>query len=164
MRDPRYLRGQSTVHRLFEASLWLKGAFALTESIAGIAAYFVSQRLLRSAVLWVTQEEFEVGSHDVVANHVLHTIQDLSIGTQKFAALYLLAHGIAKLWLVIGLLRGKLWYYPVAMTIFTLFVAYQTYRYTFTHSVWLLLITGLDLMVIGLTWHEYHHRAMMCED
>src|SRR5258708_7026202 len=124
MRDGRHPRGQSAVHSLFEASLWLKGAFALTESIAGIATYFVSQQLLRSALLWVTQEEVVVDPHDIVSNYFLHTIQNLSIGTQKLAALYLLAHGMAKLWLVIGLLRGKLWYYPVAMTVFALFIAY----------------------------------------
>jgi uncharacterized membrane protein len=157
MRDPRYLWDHGTVHRLFEASLWLKGAFALAEIIAGIGAYFVSQQLLLSAVVWVTQEEFVLDPNDVIADYFLHTIQNLSIGTQKFAALYLLAHGIAKLWLVIGLLREKLWYYPVAMIVFALFIAYQCYRYTLTHSVWLLLITVLDLIVVELTWHEYRH-------
>ena len=157
MRDPKYLWDQSTVHRVFEASLWLKGAFALAETVAGIAAYFVSQQLLLGAVLWVRQEEFVLDPHDVVANYFLHTIQNLSVGTQKFAAFYFLTHGIAKLWLIVGLLRGKLWYYPVAMAVFALFIAYQVYRYTFMHSVWLLLITVLDLIVIGLAWHEYRH-------
>ncbi|MHB8885982.1 MAG: DUF2127 domain-containing protein [Methylovirgula sp.] len=60
-----------------------------------------------------------------------------------------------KLWLIIGLLRKKLWYYPVAIVVFGLFIAYQLYRYAFSHSVWLLLITVLDVVVIGLTWHEY---------
>jgi uncharacterized membrane protein len=155
MREPRYLSDQNPVHYIFKASLWLKVAFALAESIAGIAAYFVSQQVLLSAVLWVTREEFVLDPHDVVANYFLHTIHNLSIGTQKFAALYLLTHGIAKLWLVIGLLRERLWYYPVAISVFALFIVYQVYRYTFAHSAWLLLITVLDLIVIGLTWHEY---------
>jgi Predicted membrane protein (DUF2127) len=49
----------------------------------------------------------------------------------------------------------RLWYYPVAIIVFALFIAYQLYRYTFSHSVWLLLITALDIIVIALTWHEY---------
>ena len=57
--------------------------------------------------------------------------------------------------LIAGLLRERVWYFPVAMTVFTSFIAYQLYRYTITHSVWLMLITGLDVVVTALTWHEY---------
>jgi uncharacterized membrane protein len=35
--------------------------------------------------------------------------------------------------------------------IFVLFVVYQIYRYSLTYSVWLLLITLLDIVVIWLT-------------
>ncbi|WP_229517240.1 DUF2127 domain-containing protein [Paraburkholderia terrae] len=70
-----------------------------------------------------------------MANFLLHTVQLLPIGAQKFAAIYLLGHGMKKLWLIVGLLRKRLWYYPVSMTVFGLFIAYQVYRYTFTHSV-----------------------------
>ena len=90
----------------------------------------------------------------------------MSVSTRHFAALYLLSHGAIKLWLILGLLREKLWYYPTAMVIFGLFIAYQLYRFSFTHSVFLLLITVIDLVVIALTWHEnmylrrqlLHHR------
>ncbi len=64
---------------------------------------------------------------------------------------------MAELWLIIGLLREKLWYYPIAIIIFGLFTVYQLYRFSFTHSVWLLLITAVDVIVIGLTWHEYRY-------
>jgi uncharacterized membrane protein len=30
--------------------------------------------------------------------------------------------------LIVGLLRNKLWYYPIAIVVFILFVAYQTGR------------------------------------
>ncbi len=83
------------------------------------------------------------------------------LGTQRFLALYLLGHGVVKLWLIVGLLRERLWYYPVALVVFALFIVYQLYRFSFTHSVWLLLISVVDVVVIGLTWHEYRylHRS-----
>nr|WP_258171938.1 DUF2127 domain-containing protein [Burkholderia contaminans] len=43
------------------------------------------------------------------------------------------------------------------MIVFGLFIGYQVYRFTFTHSVWLLLVTALDIVVIALTWHEYRY-------
>ncbi len=148
---------EKNIHLLFEISLWLKGIFALLEIIAGIAAYFVSQQLLLTLVHWVTKEEFAEDPHDLIANYLLHSAQNLSIGTQDFAAIYLLAHGVIKLWLIIGLLRKRLWYYPVAMFVFGLFIVYQLYRFTFTHSVWLLFITALDVIVIALTRHEWRY-------
>jgi uncharacterized membrane protein len=155
MFGPKRLLDERNIHLVFEVSLWLKGVFALSEVIAGVAAYFISQQFLLSIVLWVTKEEFAEDPHDIVANVLLHTVQNLSVSTQTFAALYLFGHGVIKLWLIIGLLRRRLWYYPAAMIVFALFIAYQLYRYSFSHSVWLLLITVLDIIVIALTWHEY---------
>jgi len=34
---------------------------------------------------------------------------------------------------------------------------YQLYRFSFTQSVCLLLITLVDVIVIALTWHEYKY-------
>ncbi|MCX5542404.1 DUF2127 domain-containing protein [Paraburkholderia sp. CNPSo 3076] len=93
----------------------------------------------------------------------LHTVQHLSVDAQRFAGLYLLAHGVLKLWLVAGLLRERLWYYPVSIVVFALFIAYQVYRITYSHSVWLLLVTALDVVVIALTWHEYRYLRDNCK-
>ena len=151
------LLDEKKIHLLFEVSLWLKGLFALAEIVAGIAAYFVSQQVLLSLVLWVTKDEFAEDPHDLVANLLLHAVRSLSMSTQRFAAVYLLGHGVIKLGLIIGLLRERPWCYPFAMIVFALFIAYQMYRYTFTHSAWLLLMTALDILVIALTWHEYRY-------
>jgi uncharacterized membrane protein len=155
MRDEPSLWNEKNIHLVFELSLWLKGAFAVLEILAGVGAYFITQELLLSVVRWVTQEEFAEDPHDFIANTLLQSAQHFSIGAQNFAAIYLLAHGIIKLWLIVGLLRQKLWYYPVAIVVFVLFIVYQVYRYTFTHSLLLVLITLLDVIVIALTWHEY---------
>lgn len=148
---------EKKIHLVFEVSLWFKAVFALSEIIAGVVAYFVPPQLFLTLVLWVTKEEFVEDPHDLVANFLLHTVQHLSVGTQEFAAVYLLGHGAIKLWLIVGLLRERLWYYPVAMVVFGLFIVYQLYRFTFTHSIWLLLITVLDVVIIALTWHEYRY-------
>ncbi|VVD62054.1 DUF2127 domain-containing protein [Pandoraea cepalis] len=146
---------EKRLHFIFEASLWIKALFALAEIVGGIVAYFIPRHFLLSIVLWVTGNEMAEDPHDVVAGFLLHTVQHLSVSSQKFAAAYLLAHGVIKLWLIIGLLRDKLWYFPVSMVAFALFVVYQLYRFTFTHSPWLLVLSALDIAIIALTWHEY---------
>ena len=75
----------------------------------------------------------------------------------------LLSHGTIKLRLIIGLVREKLSYYPVAIAVFALFIVYQLYRFSFTHSIWLILITIVAIAVIELTWHEckYLRRTLV---
>jgi len=155
--DLKKLLDHKNIHLVFEWSLWLKAIFALSEIAAGLATHFVPQQFFLTLVLWVTKKEFVEDPHDLVANFLLHTVQNISVGTQKFAAVYLLAHGVVKLWLIVGLLRERLWYFPVSIAVFGLFIVYQVYRYTFTHSVWLLLITVLDIVIIVITWHEYRY-------
>lgn len=157
MLDVKGFLDEKKLFAAFEAALWVKGIFALSEVLAGVAAYVASPRIVMTFVLWVTKDEFAEDPHDLVANFLVHSVQHLSVSTQKFAAVYLLAHGAVKLWLIAGLLRRRLWYYPVSMIVFALFIGYQVYRYTFTHSIWLLLITVMDIVVIALTWHEYRY-------
>jgi uncharacterized membrane protein len=146
---------EQRIHLVFEVSLFVKGAFALLEIIGGFLAYLVPKQFVLGLVAVLTQRELAEDPRDLVANYLLHAAQNLSIGTQHFAALYLLSHGAIKLWLIVGLLRERLWYYPSALMVFGLFVVYQLYRFSFTHSAFLLLITAVDVVVIVLTWHEY---------
>jgi uncharacterized membrane protein len=148
---------EKRIHVIFQVSLVLKGAFAVFEIIAGIFAAAVPQQFIFNIVAALTQEELANDPRDLVATYLLHAAQNLSVSAQHFAALYLLSHGAIKLWLIVGLLREKLGYYPTAMIAFGLFIAYQLYRFTYTHSVFLVLITVLDLAVIILTWHEYRY-------
>jgi len=147
--DDRYVR------IVFRVSLWSKAVFAAIEIVGGIVAIFVTRQFLVQAANAITQGELNEDPNDFLANHLLHAVHHFSVGTRYFTAVYLLAHGIIKLWLVVGLLRMRLWYYPTALVVFSLFVVYQLYRFSHTHSPALLFVTAVDLVVIGLTWHEY---------
>ena len=133
----------------------LKGVFALFEIVGGVLAYFVPKQFVLNIVRVMTQQELAEDLRDLIANYLLHAGQHLSVGARHFAAIYLVSHGAVKLWLIVGLLRERLWYYPTAMIIFGMFIGYQLYRFSFTHSAFLLFLTVVDLVVIVLTWHEY---------
>lgn len=145
------------VHVAFETSLVFKGAFALSEIVAGLLTYLVTPRFVFNLVQTITQTELTEDPRDFVASHLLHAAQALSVTSQHFAAFYLFSHGAIKLWLINGLWRGKLAYYPAAIGIFGLFILYQMYRYSFTQSVLLLLITIVDVVVIWLIWLEFRN-------
>ena len=148
---------EKNIHLIFELSLIAKAVIALFEIIGGVLVYFISQQFLIDLVHAITQDELIEDPRDFIANYLLHSAQNFSISSQHFAAFFLLSHGVIKMFLIVGLLRKKLWFYPTAIVVFGLFIAYQLYRFSYTHSLWLLLITILDIAVIWLTWHEYKY-------
>ena len=146
---------EKTFRLLFRISLLLKTAFSLLEIVGGVLAYFISQQYLLHLVTTITQEELTEDPRDFVAHLLIQSAQQLSVSAQHFAAFYLLSHGVIKTFLIVGLLREKLWYYPLSILVFGIFVAYQLFRFQVTHSLWLLAITILDIVVIAMAWHEY---------
>lgn len=143
------------IHQIFEVSVLLKGAHAAVECVGGAALALTHNQAIRRLVTQVTQSELMEDRKDFIANHLATWAQGFSVQTQHFYAYYLLSHGVAKLALVAGLLMRKLWAYPTTIVVFGLFIIYQLYRYTQTQGVGLLLLTILDVVVVGLTWHEY---------
>lgn len=143
------------IHQIFEVSVLLKGAHAAVECVGGLALALTDNAWLRSLMTRITQSELMEDKRDFVASHLLAVAQGFSVQTQHFYAWYLLSHGVVKLALVTGLLMRKLWAYPSTIVVLGLFILYQLYRYTETHGIGLLLLTALDLVVVGLTWHEY---------
>ncbi len=81
--------------------------------------------------------------------------QHLSPHDERFAAIYLLSHGVVKAVLVVGLLRGRLWAFPWAIGVFAAFAIFQIYRYFVQPSGWLIALTVLDVFVIALSWAEW---------
>jgi uncharacterized membrane protein len=143
------------IHQIFEISVLLKGAHALIECIGGLVLAFVSTSAIQNLVNSLTQDELIEDPNDFVATHLLSLAQDFTVSTQHFYAFYLLSHGVIKAFLVIGLLRNKLWAYPASLVVPGLFIVYQLYRYSYTNGFGLIVLTVFDVVVMGLIWHEY---------
>jgi len=90
MPESKNLAQEEKIHLAFEISLLLKALFALGQIIGGIVALFVTKDFLLKTVSVLTQEELAEDPRDLIANYLLHSAQNLSIGTQLFVALYLL--------------------------------------------------------------------------
>ena len=144
---------EKNIRWIFIASVLLKGFNAVLGIVGGVLFLFTGA--VTSIVQFLVQGELIEDPNDFIANSIQHYLPYFSEHSQLFAAFYLLSHGVIKIFLVVGLLRNKLWAYPSAIVVYFLFIAYQLYRFTYTHSVFLVLLTVFDLFVIWLTWHEY---------
>ncbi|AZO24679.1 DUF2127 domain-containing protein [Mesorhizobium sp. M1E.F.Ca.ET.045.02.1.1] len=143
------------IHQLFEIGVWLKGAHALIECIGGILLYVVTTDTIASWVNALTQEELIEDPNDFIAGYLSQMASQFSVASKQFYAFYLLSHGLIKLLLVIGLLRGKLWSYPASLAALGAFMVYQVYRYSYMHSPGLLVLTVFDAIVMWLIWQEW---------
>lgn len=146
---------EEQIHFLFKIGIAIKGLDGAVEAIAGFALLFTTTTALRRLVDWLTAGELQEDPTDFVANHLVAFFHHLSINTKHFASIYLLTYGLAKVGLVAGLLRGKLWAYPAALMVLGLFLGYQFYRLAHTHSLGLGLVSLLDLVILALIWRDY---------
>jgi uncharacterized membrane protein len=126
------------IHEIFAVSVSLKGVHALMEIAGGLALYLFSTDTIAQLLR----------PHEWAARH-------FAASEQHFYAFYLLSHGIVKSIVVIGLLKEKLWAYPASFIVFGAFIAYQLYRYSFTHDPGLIALSFFDLFVVALAVHEY---------
>jgi uncharacterized membrane protein len=143
------------LHRVFALGIWLKGIDGVLEIIGGVILLLTSNAALNQLVIALTQHELVEDPHDWIATAARQAVAQLSVGTQVFGGVYLVAHGLAKVVLAVGLLRGHRWAYPVAIGFLGLFIAYQLYRLSYQFSLGLLLLTLFDGAIVALTWREY---------
>ena len=146
---------EKRIHQIFALSVSLKGLHAIIEIVGGIALYLTSTATILNWIEHFTADELSADPKDWIANHLLRFGQTFSVAEHDFFAFYLLSHGIVKIVLVYGLLKEKLWAYPASFVVFGAFIAYQLYRYSFTHEFSLILLSIFDLFVIALAVHEY---------
>ncbi len=142
-------------HRAFDVGVGLKGVDGVLEIIGGVLVLIVDPAHISDLIHRLTQHELSEDPQDVVARYLVAFGRGFTTKEQLFGAVYLLTHGIVKLGLVAALLKQRHWAYPTAMVIFGLFALYQVYRFTFTHSLFLIVLTVFDAGVIWLTWLEY---------
>ena len=143
------------LHKSFEIGILVKGIDAILEIIGGILLVFLNRNRLNKIIILLTQHELSEDPKDVVANFMIKISSGFSISSQHFGVFYLMSHGLIKLILVVLLWQKKIWSYLLTIVSLTLFIFYQAYRYTITHSAWLLALTIFDIIMIILTWIEY---------
>ncbi|SFB70615.1 DUF2127 domain-containing protein [Tropicimonas isoalkanivorans] len=142
----------------FWLGLVLKLLHSLIEILCGFALLWVSHEALLHFAQAVTAIFLVGHPSDLVANALRTAAERFNGSEQSFAAWYLLSHGVVKADLVAGVLADRRWAYPAFMAALILFIAYQVYRMFFGPPWALLALTVIDVIVLGLTWHEWRYR------
>ncbi|HTV39371.1 MAG TPA: DUF2127 domain-containing protein [Candidatus Sulfotelmatobacter sp.] len=138
--------------------MWIKGFDGFIETIGGIVLMSISLDAINRYVIELTQKEIEEDSGDMIANALRHAVHRMTPGSKNIAGVYLVANGVVKVFLAVGVLRGKFWCYPVAMIVITVFVLLQSLRLCFHFSWPMLLGTLIDVAIVLLIWREYRRH------
>lgn len=148
----------SILRDTFRTGITLKGIDGVLETIGGVLFWLFPPAKMNAIVTTLSQHELSRDPHDFIAIHVLRVSEKLLSGNKLFAALYLLAHGLTKIILVVALWMNALWAYPLTIVVLAAFSVYQTYRFTHTHSIILLFLTIFDVALIYLAWMEWREQ------
>jgi len=143
------------LHWAFATGIWVKGFDAVLEIIGGFIYLLASDLTLNRLVIALTEHELIEDPRDKVSILLRHAVAQASLDSHLFEGIYLIIHGLTKLWLVRGLLRSKPWAYPATIGFLCLFIAYQLYRVSYHYSVGLVLLTLFDSVFVFLIWREY---------
>jgi len=108
----------------FEVSIFFKGLDGVLEIVGGLLLFLVKPETISRMISALTQHELSEDPHDVVGRALVRLAGQVSADSQMFAGVYLLSHGVIKVFLVEAPLRGRLWAYPTAIVFFAIFIAY----------------------------------------
>jgi uncharacterized membrane protein len=143
---------------VFRISIILKGLDAVVEIIGGILLLFVTSSNITHFVAWLTRSTLAHNPHNSIAISLNHSVDHLAANSTLFGAVYLLSHGVIKLFVIINVLRDKYWAYPVLIIVLIGFIVYQVIDIKNTHSVAMTLLTIFDIFVIIMTWLEWQKK------
>ncbi len=146
---------QYVLHIMFWTGIFFKTIDGVLETIGGTILLLASGQSVGDFAHAVFRHELLEDPNDLIANHVSALLGGMSAGTQGFASLYLLVHGLIKLGLVAGIWSHRLWTYPLAGIILFLLVVYQSVRLASSPSAILLVLTLVDIGIIALLSPEY---------
>ena len=143
---------------VFKISVILKGLDALVEIIGGILLLFVTHSDITRFASWLTKNPVAGGSHSYIARSINHSAQQLVHVSTLLGAIYLLSHGVVKLFVIINVLRDKYWAYPLLIIVLFGFCIFQIISIVSSHSIAVTLLTIFDIFIIILTWIEWQRK------
>lgn len=156
MASSHKLLSGSLTHKAFEIGIFTKALDGVLQTLGGLLLWFLSPDALNGIAHALLQHAGSLPSD--MLDGLLQGAQHFATTGKMFAAAYLFSHGVVKIAIIIALWLNKLWAYPLALVVFSGFIVYQCYRYTFTHSIWLIWLTVFDALVVYLTWLEYKEQ------
>lgn len=143
---------------LFDLTLILKAVNGAFEMLGAVLILAVPPTLVLRIVEFLTGGELTQDIDDPIVGAIRDAAQSFAVHTHYFLAVYLALHGLVKILLVVGILRGKRLAYPLFVIALLIFGSYEAYRGFLRHETLLQFFAAFDFLVLVLTVYEYRRR------
>ncbi|MCS4532367.1 DUF2127 domain-containing protein [Corynebacterium sp. ES2794-CONJ1] len=147
--------------RTFKATLWFKLILGFFELILAALIKVIPVERWRDMAEWLTRDQLLADPSAPFARAVINSVDSIDISTQNYIVFYLVVHAVVKTILIVAVLRGKLWAYPLMIAVLVGFVVYQSYEMYFEVTIGLLTLTIIDIILIWLTIHEWRIKTRL---
>ena len=129
------------------------------ELVVGLLLVFLSPIAINRVLSFLVQGELKEDPTDFFANLLVHTTRS-AVESGGAASVFLIVHGVVKLVLVGGLATNRLWSYPAAIVVFAGLTAFQLYQLSQQYSLFMGVVTILDVVVTLLVIVEFRYMRM----
>ncbi len=141
------------IRNFFEATVFMKGAAGILEIAMGSLFLFLNKETIDNVFIFLTN--LPIVSYSQHLTNYLERQADVAQDSQYFLASYFLFYGLLNIFLVVCLLKDKLWAYPTSIVFFSAFNLYLLYRFLLYRSGTTLFFVIFDIFFIILIWREY---------
>lgn len=142
-------------HLSFLISMLGKGALGLAQILGGLALALTPSGTLNGVVIRLANLELVEDPTDFMAKWAVGAANAPHIANETFYTIYLLIHGGLNLGLVLALLAGLRWAYPVSLAALAGFIVYQLNKFAHTGDWIMIVLSAIDIFVIWLIWREW---------
>ncbi|HSW85557.1 MAG TPA: DUF2127 domain-containing protein [Candidatus Saccharimonadales bacterium] len=149
---------KTILDKTYEIGIIIKGIDGVFELVGGVLVLVISPQTFNKLTEYLTHDSLEQNPHNYLANEIAKAGHHLASGHNIFAAAFLLTHGAVKVFLVTCLLLNKLWAYPWALVILSVFLVYQIFLLVTKPGFGMGFLTVLDIFIIWLIYREWHHQ------
>lgn len=146
-------------HLSFLVSMLGKGSLGTAQILGGLALAVTPAGTLNGLVLRLAKLELVEDPTDFMAKWAIGAANAPQMANETFYTIYLLIHGGLNLGLVLALLAGLRWAYPVSIAALAGFIAYQLVKFANTGDWIMIALSVLDIFVIWLIWREWQAHA-----
>lgn len=153
------IKPRSLSHRAYLIAIAIKGFDGAVELLLGIAVAIIGRQAIYDFMIGYVAPELENHQRPHVAHFIRHSADGL-MNAHDFLIIYLLAHGILKLGIAIGLFRERTnWIFPVGSAVLVGFIVYMGSHLAIVWSWWLFAFMLFDGVTLALVLNEWRNHS-----
>ena len=143
-------------HNLFSTVMWIRIIYGLVRVVFGLALLKIVGMSFLDILNYLLDKEIVFNPLNFIYTFTVNWLEHNPMYVTYFLASYFIFWGTLDTVLSYNLLKDKHWAFPVSLVLIVVFVIYEIFRFTHTHSLMLLWIIIFDIFLFWLIKREYN--------